>query len=997
MAWIMVCTCVRLVQNQSTCQEILPQSNVSNGSHQTCNATAPQSGLFDESSVEACQARCNDCYAMMYDGGAKKCRIYANRSSCGGFVETSGTNTTMRTFHCQGPKQYAYLKPAVWTQVLKTGNWWRGRYYAEAVERADGSVLMFGGLGETGYLDDFWVTTDKGDSWTKLAADPPNDLLRTGAAIYALPDNKIVMAAGRRMESYLNDVWQSKDGGQSWQKLADSAAFKPRYGAGHLVFNEKLVLMGGLESHQTRSALNDIWKSEDSGATWTQVLVTSASAPALWSQRWNPAVVLLIDESWLLLGGEYNSSKYLNDVWRSSNHGASWSLVTSAATWSGRSESSAVALADGSVLLVGGSHNCRSCVEVWRAVEPYAAWVQLDPPAWYGEAAAIVAHSHGYLLAIGRLNSNTYYRDDIWKTQVVFNRTLACGTALCPDAMERVIPTFVTLEDARRNCCKCCVGRLKSYKLTSQTYKQGQRRHACQTQFGEGWLPASIQSEEEQAKAEVLVPGNTNIWSGGTYVDGKWKWDDGSDFGYTNWDKAKGVHSTNQPYSCFTNSSSPKGKWFHCGGGNTSYVVMCSKDSRVEYGIQEGHLSNSTSAIGKCEGTRIVQGNYVCSGKNNSIRWARHVGVSNLLVSSRFKLEEPASSSSKTEPPAVFVFWVDDSEVTVNVDVNADVYHIARFDRVSGRLSVSIDGLTVPGMESLPLAGELRAIGWRPGRSTLHIKNLHLQASLWSEALAAESGNYSSIMAKLQELGSKTHPAAVAGKLVLVAPDCSVVNSTFEASTRSAIAYLASVEEMYVFSATTCLQRPSGNARRLSKQMTLAYNINIPTDLNRTGSSISKQIQNTSDSKMREFILGRLKDDGISTEGIVISSLTAEEVQTSSDTLTERKERKVKPPPQPLYMLIGVGIAVVLFPLIFGTWRLQLYLLDAGDGSVLEGLRSLIVKKEFCPQCNTLIANQNAIYCSSCGSLLPDPAGADPRETRIHNSFFADVEFRKDR
>ena len=63
--------------------------------------------------------------------------------------------------------------------------------------------------------------------------------------------------------------------------------------------------MGG----QALGNVNDVWRSADNGATWTQV-----NASAGWTARWAHTSVAMPDGSIVLMGG--SDGGYKHDVWR---------------------------------------------------------------------------------------------------------------------------------------------------------------------------------------------------------------------------------------------------------------------------------------------------------------------------------------------------------------------------------------------------------------------------------------------------------------------------------------------------------------------------------------------------------------------------------------------------------------------------------------------------------------------------------------------------------
>ena len=93
---------------------------------------------------------------------------------------------------------------------------------------------------------------------------------------------------------------------------------------------------------------NDVWRSTDNGATWKQM-----TANAGWSARSFHSSVVCPDGSIVVMGGA-NSETMDNDAWRSIDNGATWTQMTANAEWSAREFHSSVAMPDGSIVLMGG-------------------------------------------------------------------------------------------------------------------------------------------------------------------------------------------------------------------------------------------------------------------------------------------------------------------------------------------------------------------------------------------------------------------------------------------------------------------------------------------------------------------------------------------------------------------------------------------------------------------------------------------------------------------
>lgn len=103
--------------------------------------------------------------------------------------------------------------------------------------------------------------------------------------------------------------------------------FLPRDGAGLLVFNNRLWLLGGWNTEVRPSTCSEVWSSGD-GRNWR----FEGEAP--WEGRHTAGWLVHSDRLWIL-GGDRNRGHYQNDVW-STRDGVSWNLVDDAPPWANR-------------------------------------------------------------------------------------------------------------------------------------------------------------------------------------------------------------------------------------------------------------------------------------------------------------------------------------------------------------------------------------------------------------------------------------------------------------------------------------------------------------------------------------------------------------------------------------------------------------------------------------------------------------------------------------
>jgi len=108
-----------------------------------------------------------------------------------------------------------------------------------------------------------------------------------------------------------------------WIKVTDNAAFAPRDGAGALVFNGRMYLLGGWNPRDKinfpKICNSEVWSSKD-GKEW---VLENKNAP--WEGRHTAGYVVFKGFMWII-GGDANQRHYQNDVWRSSD-GINWQCV----------------------------------------------------------------------------------------------------------------------------------------------------------------------------------------------------------------------------------------------------------------------------------------------------------------------------------------------------------------------------------------------------------------------------------------------------------------------------------------------------------------------------------------------------------------------------------------------------------------------------------------------------------------------------------------------
>jgi hypothetical protein len=247
--------------------------------------------------------------------------------------------------------------------VVKTSNAsWPARDTAVAVVLSGDTILLVGGQGKDGVvLQDAWISIDKGNTWS-IQCSNNAALFRRGFSCVSLPDLSVVCMGGTGAGyTPLKDVYRSVNNGSSWVQQTGTASWSAR--SSHMsvtLISGEILTMGG---YTAAAALNDVWISTDKGVTWT-----AQTSGAAWSPRGQCGITRLSNNTVMIMGGaDYN---YIpnNEVWKSTDKGATWTQVTNPSVpWGARYGMDAVTVSGDSMVMIAGDDNTSSpLAEVWK-------------------------------------------------------------------------------------------------------------------------------------------------------------------------------------------------------------------------------------------------------------------------------------------------------------------------------------------------------------------------------------------------------------------------------------------------------------------------------------------------------------------------------------------------------------------------------------------------------------------------------------------------------
>ncbi|MBI3944520.1 MAG: galactose oxidase [Armatimonadetes bacterium] len=272
------------------------------------------------------------------------------------------------------------IKAATWVRVTEHAEWQPRDSCGEVV--FDGRMWLMGGWFTSFGLGprDVWCSED-GAKWTLVTpeaewrhGDLPTSLVHGGRMwmMGGWYGGRLPSSSGS------NQVWYSQDGAH-WQCATACAGWSPRTGAGGVVHDGRMWILGGVESFFAEEAShlrNDVWYSAD-GAHWT---LATANAP--WPPRACHAAVVFNGRIWVFGGWSYLSPDHscYNDVWSSAD-GVHWDRMSEHAPWPPRFWFSAATYRNRIWVLGGFSKDPhRNWGDVWYT-EDGAHWTELKADA----------------------------------------------------------------------------------------------------------------------------------------------------------------------------------------------------------------------------------------------------------------------------------------------------------------------------------------------------------------------------------------------------------------------------------------------------------------------------------------------------------------------------------------------------------------------------------------------------------------------------------------
>ena len=186
-----------------------------------------------------------------------------------------------------------------------------------AYDATAGRVILFGGWGSGGYLNDTWAYDCATNSWTNRNPTNPPPARAYHALTYETTAGRVILFGGSSSGGYLNDTWGYNYTTNAW--IPYNPTNPPPARSGHAMVYDpagKVMLFGG---YNGSVYLNDTWVYDYTTNSWTNRNPTNPP-PA---HAWHALAYDAFAGREILFGG-FSSGGYLNDTWAYSYPTNTW-------------------------------------------------------------------------------------------------------------------------------------------------------------------------------------------------------------------------------------------------------------------------------------------------------------------------------------------------------------------------------------------------------------------------------------------------------------------------------------------------------------------------------------------------------------------------------------------------------------------------------------------------------------------------------------------------
>jgi len=286
---------------------------------------------------------------------------------------------------------------------------------AEAIyDSAGNRLILFGGAGNSGPLNDTWAFNLETSVWTRLATTGTPPAPRFGFdAVYDPVGRQMVIWAGQGA-GFFNDTWALDLNTLEWRDVSpasNNARPKARYGSASIfdLATRSLVQFAGFTSESGR--FQDTQSFGIANKTWSD-WTPSSSKPQV--RCLLTAAFDRANRRMIIYGGQRSGP--LDDIWSFDLASRQWTNLTPAQRPAGRMWASSFINRDGRFVIFGGS-GAGNFNDTWSFDFANNTWTQLqidNPPAPRNAMAYAYIESEDRFIVFGGAGASGNL-NDIWE------------------------------------------------------------------------------------------------------------------------------------------------------------------------------------------------------------------------------------------------------------------------------------------------------------------------------------------------------------------------------------------------------------------------------------------------------------------------------------------------------------------------------------------------------------------------------------------------------
>ena len=299
--------------------------------------------------------------------------------------------------------------------------------------------------------NDVWLSSNSGSTWDLVSGSSHNTdsalpnssfsplqsscycKLAGADTVYSLGGNKLSGSVG--IGTATSEVWSSS-GGLQWTQSAHNSFQPGRVWPSCESTLHSIVVTGGLADGNT--LLNDVWTMDTQSGQWKQLTDAAPWTPRMLHVQLVGQAPLLNTQVMYVIGGAVQVvnggvSVNSNEVWASSDAGATWVVVTNSTQWPVRSGHTGVMTAAGVLLIAGGSNSATSQSVVYNDL-----WVSFDGGVSWGQCSVDAGNS---------TNNSSWIRDRQSSVLTVNEQLLLAAGAMFNDIADDVWLSGSSLSD----------------------------------------------------------------------------------------------------------------------------------------------------------------------------------------------------------------------------------------------------------------------------------------------------------------------------------------------------------------------------------------------------------------------------------------------------------------------------------------------------------------------------------------------------------------------